>query len=187
MKNLFYLIITIFIFGCNNNNEMIIFSPDNKIQVFISTKNNELTYSIKKDEKSVIKASKLGIVLKEKIELTKKFKIINFKNKSHSEKWYPKIREYKEILNEYNEAVFEILSENKKLFLELRLFNDGIAFRYIIPNQKSIEKYDVIDEITEFNLSENDSAWWTPAFSYRRYEFLYANTKIDDISKKKIQ
>ena len=64
MKNLFYLIITIFIFGCNNNNEMIIFSPDNKIQVFISTKNNELTYSIKKDEKSVIKASKLGIVLK---------------------------------------------------------------------------------------------------------------------------
>ena len=23
-----------------------------------------------------------------------------------------------------------------------------------------------------------------PAFSYRRYEFLYANTKIDDISKK---
>ena len=185
MKNLFYLIITIFIFGCNNNNEMIIFSPDNKIQVFISTKNNELTYSIKKDEKSVIKASKLGIVLKEKIELTKKFKIINFKNRSHSEKWYPKIREYKEILNEYNEAVFEILSENKKLFLELRLFNDGIAFRYIIPNQKSIEKYDVIDEITEFNLSENDSAWWTPAFSYRRYEFLYANTKIDDISKKK--
>ena len=113
MKNLFYLIITIFIFGCNNNNEMIIFSPDNKIQVFISTKNNELTYSIKKDEKSVIKASKLGIVLKEKIELTKKFKIINFKNRSHSEKWYPKIREYKEILNEYNEAVFEILSENE--------------------------------------------------------------------------
>ena len=187
MKKLFYLLFAVFIFGCNTNKEMIIFSPNNKIQVFISTENNELTYSIKKNEKSVIKTSRLGIILEEGIDLTKKFKIVNFKNRSHSEKWYPKIREVKEILNEYNEAIFEILSENKKLFLELRLFNDGVAFRYIIPNQKSIKKYDVIDEITEFNLSENDSAWWNPAFSYRRYEFLYANTKIDDISKKKIQ
>ena len=185
MKKLFYLLFAVFIFGCNTNKEMIIFSPNNKIQVFISTENNELTYSIKKNEKSVIKTSRLGIILEEGIDLTKKFKIVNFKNRSHSEKWYPKIREVKEILNEYNEAIFEILSENKKLFLELRLFNDGVAFRYIIPNQKSIKKYDVIDEITEFNLSENDSAWWNPAFSYRRYEFLYANTKIDDISKKK--
>ena len=80
MKNLFYLIITIFIFGCNNNNEMIIFSPDNKIQVFISTKNNELTYSIKKDEKSVIKASKLGIVLKEKISLQLGYLLLIEKN-----------------------------------------------------------------------------------------------------------
>ena len=140
MKKLFYLIFTIFIFSCNNNYKKIIFSPDNKIQVFISTKNNELTYSIKKDERSVIKTSKLGIVLKDNIDLTKKFKIISFNSKTHSEKWYPKIREYKEILNEYNEAVFEILSENKKLFLELRLFNDGIAFRYIIPNQ-NINRY----------------------------------------------
>ena len=41
-----------------------------------------------------------------------------------------------------------------------------------------------MDEITEFNLSSKDSAWWIPGFSYRRYEFLYANTGIDDISKK---
>ena len=41
-----------------------------------------------------------------------------------------------------------------------------------------------MDEITEFNLFSKDSAWWIPGFSYRRYEFLYANTGIDDISKK---
>ena len=85
MKKLFYLIFTIFIFSCNNNYKKIIFSPDNKIQVFISTKNNELTYSIKKDERSVIKTSKLGIVLKDNIDLTKKFKIISFNSKTHSE------------------------------------------------------------------------------------------------------
>ena len=54
MKKLFYLLFAVFIFGCSTNKEMIIFSPDNKIQVFISTENNELTYSIKKNEKSVI-------------------------------------------------------------------------------------------------------------------------------------
>ena len=77
MKKLFYLLFVVFIFGCNTNKEMIIFSPDNKIQVFISTENNELTYSIKKNEKSVIKTSRLGIILEEGIDLTKKFKIVN--------------------------------------------------------------------------------------------------------------
>ena len=51
MKKLFYLLFAVFIFGCNTNKEMIIFSPNNKIQVFISTENNELTYSIKKMKK----------------------------------------------------------------------------------------------------------------------------------------
>ena len=78
------------------------------------------------------------------------------------------------------------LSQNKKnLTIEFKVFNDGIGFRYLVPNQESIKNYDIINEITQFNISKNDSAWWVPAFSYRRYEFLYANTKIDEISKKK--
>ena len=49
--------------------------------------------------------------------------------------------------------------------------------------EESINNYNILDEKTEFKLSKKDTAWWIPAFSYRRYEFLYAKTAIDDISK----
>ena len=83
MKKLFYLLFAVFIFGCNTNKEIIIFSRNNKIQVFISTENNVLTYSIKKNEKSVIKTSRLGIILEEGIDLTENVKIVNLKTCKH--------------------------------------------------------------------------------------------------------
>ena len=68
--------------------------------------------------------------------------------------------------------------------LIFRVFDDGVAFKYEIPTQTGIKSYDIIDEKTQFNLSPNDKAWWIPAFSYRRYEFLHAYSSIDSISKK---
>ena len=40
-----------------------------------------------------------------------------------------------------------------------------------------------MDELTEFNLSEDSPSWWIPAYAYRRYEFLYANTLVSEISR----
>ena len=65
------------------------------------------------------------------------------------------------------------------------MFNDGIGFRYEIPKQGKISDFTILDEITEFNLAEDSPSWWIPAYAYRRYEFLYANTLISEISRDK--
>ena len=59
--------------------------------------------------------------------------------------------------------------------IHFRLFNDGLGFRYDIPKQKSIDNFNILDELTEFNFSEDSQSWWIPAYAYRRFEFLYAN------------
>ena len=74
------------------------------------------------------------------------------------------------IKNEYNEILVSLLKDELQASVIFRVFNDGVAFKYIIPNQDNILSYDIIDEKTEFNLSPDDKAWWIPAFSYRRYE-----------------
>ena len=44
-----------------------------------------------------------------------------------------------------------------------RAYDDGIAFRYqMIDNNKNQDSLIIINELTEFNLSEDAQAWWTP-------------------------
>ena len=142
------------------------------------------SYGINKGDKIIVSNSSLGLILKNGIDLTKGFKIKNQKQTSFKNNWNPLFGEYKTIKNNYNQLTLELNNNETEINIEFRIYNDGVAFRYILPMQKSIQNYDLMDEITEFNLSSKDSAWWIPGFSYRRYEFLYANTGIDDISKK---
>jgi alpha-glucosidase len=141
-------------------------------------------YSIKKNNKIIVNESLLGLMLKNNLDFTNDLKIKSLSNKYHSSKWSPAFGEEENILNEYNQMKVVLSKDSLEMFLLFKIFNDGIAFKYEVPNQKNILNYDIIDEKTEFNLSSDDKAWWIPAFSYRRYEFLHAFSSIDSISKK---
>lgn len=185
MKYIKLLILLIIIYSCENkNNYLIIKSPNKNISLEFKIDDGIPNYTVKKYNKTIIKKSNLGINLKKNLELSNNFKINKYNKKSFNSSWKPLYGEEKKITNNYNNLFIELYQNEVKLNLHFKIYDDGIGFRYEIPNQNSIKNYDIIDEITEFNLSENDSAWWIPAFAYRRYEFLYANTSIDEISKK---
>ena len=69
--------------------------------------------------------------------------------------------------------------------LRFRLFDDGLGFRYELIGQDGLDEYNIMNELTEFNFTEDSNSWWIPAYAYRRYEFLYANTLISEISRDK--
>jgi len=180
----FFTIILLF-FSCQKKSNLLyIESPNSNISLEFTLKNGVPIYSVKKYNKIIIHKSKLGINLKNGLELSNNFKIKNQNKKSFNSSWKPLYGEEKEIINNYNELNIELLQNEITVNIHFKIYDDGIGFRYEIPNQNTINNYDIIDEKTEFNLSKIDSAWWIPAFSYRRYEFLYANTSIDEISKK---
>jgi len=183
-KYILSLFILIIVSCKNNKNSYYLNSPDGKIKLEFNLKNGVPLYKISKNDNIIIDYSKLGIILNGKTDLDKDFKVINTNRKTHNTSWKTLFGEQKEIINNYNELEVILDQENKKLNITFRVFDDGIGFRYKIENQENINDYNIVDEKTEFKLSKNDTAWWIPAFSYRRYEFLYAKTPIDDISKK---
>ena len=184
MRKYILSLFILIIFSCKNNkNSYYLNSPDGKIKLEFNLKNGVPLYKISKNDNLIIDYSKLGIILNGKTDLDKDFKVINTNRKTHNTSWKTLFGEQKEIINNYNELEVILDQENKKLNITFRVFDDGIGFRYKIENQENINDYNIVDEKTEFKLSKNDTAWWIPAFSYRRYEFLYAKTPIDDISK----
>lgn len=121
------------------------------------------------------------MIFKDEGELFLNPKIVNVSEKNIDETWDLLWGEEKEIRNQYREKTISIENEGNKILVDLvfRAYNDGIAFRYNIKNQKEKKQSIVIiNELTQFNLFEDAEAWWTPAYGENRYEELYRNSKI---------
>ena len=73
----------------------------------------------------------------------------------------------------------EIDSLRRKLTIVFRVFNDGVGFRYEIPEQENVSTINITNELTEFNLSNDMTAWFNPA-NFDSYEMGYR--PVDDRS-----
>src|SRR5258708_36002017 len=110
-------------------------SPGNKLVVNISTgQYAELSYSVQLNGHPVIASSRLGITVNH-IDLGKESRITSVAYSSASEK-YPWKGVHDTSINCYRNFLLTIRGQKNRqtYFLELRVFDDGMAFRYIIPS-----------------------------------------------------
>ena len=71
-------------------------------------------------------------------------------------------------------------NKTQKLNLRIKVFNDGIGFRYEYPKQKGSVNIEIVKEITEFKLANSKlmTGYWIPAKGWNRYKFLYSETPV---------
>ena len=188
----FFLIVPLFLLlfyslGLFSSSDQIS-SPDKKIKVSINSNDGKISYSVSKNNKIIIDDSVLGIIT-DQFNFSNNLSLKSISHTYYNEDWTQVWGEQKVITDEHNEMVVEVSAPFNDLPLDMnirfRVFDDGVAFRYEIPEQEGVEVFNVLDELTEFNFSEDSESWWIPAYAYRRYEFLYANTLISEISRDK--
>lgn len=162
----------------------LVYSPDGNIKVNFSLKEGVPYYDVVYSNKQIIKPSKLGFTFNNAEPLINNFIITDHKYKSFNEKWIQPWGEVKEILNNYNQLqvnLEECTKTQRKMTIIFRIYNYGLGFRYKIPKQDNLSYFEIMDEKTEFVLSDDNEAWWIPAFQKNRYEYLYHNTPISSI------
>jgi alpha-glucosidase len=151
-----------------NKNRAEVSSPDRKIKITITLKDGVPTYSVLRNGQPLIGESKLGFVLKDQPVLATDFKISSSKQSTFDETWTQPWGEVKTIRNHYT-GLSIVLEERsalkRKINLEFRVYNDGFGFRYEIPSQPNLKDFVIMDELTEFALEDDLTAWWIPAYS----------------------
>lgn len=158
-------------------------SPAGKNTINFELVNNAPTYAVKHGKTDVITQSAMGFILKDE-NLTKNFEIADVKTSSHDDTWTQVWGEKKNIRNHYNELVVKLNSKDankRKLEIQFRAFDDGIAFRYVYPEQGIKDSIFVMDEVTAFNLKEDGKAWSIPAYQENRYEYLYTASAVSKL------
>ena len=159
-------------------------SPGNILSLKFELKEGGAYYSIYRFGNEIIKPSRLGFILKTSPNFDDGFSIKNSKTNSFDETWTQPWGEVKDIRNNYNEIFIELekySSPIRLMNLVFRVYDCGIGYRYEIPEQAALSDFEIMDELSEFNLSGNHSAWWIGAYQWNRYEYLYKNTPLQKL------
>lgn len=187
-KNLFKAIIltfSILMFTTWISSAQELSSPNGRLKTYFSVdKSGQPIYRLTYDNKYVVKDSKLGfILLNDRIgNLTDGFNIINTETSSFDETWSPVWGEEDTYRNKYNELLVNLkqLGTGREMAIRFRLFDDGLGFRYEFPSQKNLTYFTIKEEVTEFAMTGNHTAFWLPG-DYDTEEYDVTESRISEI------
>lgn len=161
-------------------------SPNGRITLTFDLAQGTPTYSVTRDATTVIRPSRLGFEFATQPPLSVGLAVSGTAREEHDETWEQPWGETRLVRNHYRElsvSLEERESPGRRLDVVFRVFDDGVAFRYRIPRQKGLESVLIADELTEFVLTGDHTAWWIPAYQDNRYEYLYEKTKVSGMDK----
>lgn len=160
-------------------------SPGKIVSLEADVKDGIPVYSISYKNKPVIKSSSLGVKLVEVPDLTDGFEVVGTQVSSFDETWTPVWGENDSIRNHYNEMVLELRqpSTDRKMNIRFRVYDDGVGFRYEWPQQRGLDYFVIDDEMTEFAMTGDHTAWWI-AGDYDTQEYNYTESRLSEIRDK---
>lgn len=161
--------------GSHSTSEPVATSPDGRIKVSVQTEGGQLSYSISQDSESLIVPSKLGFELMGGNILGDNTEILSVTHSSHKETWETVWGESRLIEDNHNSMIVH----TAHLDVEFRVFNDGVGFRYIFPDD--LGEFRIREELTEYKFARADhKIWWMPR-SEPYYEAYGNHTAFDQI------
>jgi alpha-glucosidase len=170
-------------YDCHGSTRHLLNSPDGKIELTFELLKGIPNYSVKYLEEEIIVPSSLGFSLLNQSNL-EYFDCDSVSISNYFEEWKPVWGQSKIIINEYSEKIVSLTEKdnpNRKIKIVFRVFNDGVAFRFHFEQQVENNNFEIADENTYFNFSDNHLSWWVPN-DYDSYEYLYRNTQLSKVN-----
>ncbi|MDT0508126.1 glycoside hydrolase family 97 protein [Novosphingobium sp. MMS21-SN21R] len=162
-------------------------SPDGSIVVSVSVDTDgRPTYTLTRKGKLLVGASSLGFIVADGPTMVRGNRITGSETASGQQTWEQPWGERRFVNDNHNDLLvkFEQVPEwgSRRMNVRFRLFNDGFGLRYELPEQPTMKTMKIADELTEFALTQNGTAWWIPGGEWNRYEQVYQKSAIDGVS-----
>ena len=122
-------------------------SPDGNIVFSVSSNDKHwLVYSVTFNDEIVIAESRLGLHFREQKGLDAGLEIQQADRRNSNETWEQPWGERRLVRDHHNEMLIHLQDDTqRRLDLRVRVFNDGLGFRYEIPKQTGLQQVDIVD------------------------------------------
>ncbi len=150
---------------------------------------NGLRYTVNFHGKPLLVASKLGLDLVGQPALGPGMRKTGEQAESADDTYTLPVGKTREVRDHYNgvRADFEDAT-GRKLSIEVRAFDDGVAFRYLVPKQPAIGQTRIAHELTQFSFAQDASTYplildgyqssWEDEYQLRNVSGLHADWLI---------
>jgi alpha-glucosidase len=117
---------------------------------------NDLRYAVDFHGKWLMDESVLGLKPEGQAALGPGMKQVRVQTGQHDETYTIPVGKTSSVRDHYNSALVDLADDSgRKLSIEVRAFDDGVAFRYIVPDQPSIHNLRLEHELTQFHYAKD--------------------------------
>ena len=183
-------------------------SPDGQLELKFAVVNGVPEYTLDRAGKAVVLPSRLGYTLLDRESLDGGFTLTDSAFNSFDETWEPVWGEEASIRNHYNELLVTLeqkpeaareaqrgvsvtdpeytgdlgnpYGKGAVMQVRFRLYDDGLGFRYEFPLENALTYFKVKEELTEFAMTGDHTAWWIPG-DYSTQEFVPTESKLSQV------
>ena len=159
-------------------------SPDGRLALGFETDADGMRWTLSRDGKALVQPSRLGVAfavgspLEKGAERLAEMKVLNVRRASSDTTWTTRLSRRETVRDRYNEMSVELEEAEaravrvglgqtsvekspRRLTLVFRAYDEGVAFRYVFPEQAAFDGFALTDELTEWRFAPDAQAWTT--------------------------
>ncbi len=158
-------------------------SPNGKLKLLVATHGGQLSYSVVRGRRELVQRSALGLKLVDGTTLGSDVKITGTQRRTRDETWRAVWGPDDTVRDRHRELTIALKQADGRVFdVIARAYDDGVAFRYRVPEQPGLAQLEIVDEATEFALAGDPTAWWTPrGLAFDADEQLWQSTPYSEM------
>jgi alpha-glucosidase len=175
--------------SCSKQQSPQVKSPNGDVVISMKLVEGKPFYSVTYKGKDVILPSQLALQFAEGDLLSGNVEIVSMKDSLIDETYKVYTGKTNQAQNKCNELTVSLKEkgEGRSYMLKFRAYDDGAAFRYIVPKQKEIANYNLKQERTQFLFAEKTNYWFQHLDGFNSgYEKAYIKDTIGNLDKKSI-
>ncbi len=133
-------------------------SPDKNIRFWLSTDQSGLVYKVSYKGNVLLNNSRLNISFQEGGAFANHLKLEKHQTQHLEENYQLIVGKNSKVHSGCNQLLVSVSEKSglkRQIQVEVKVFNDGAAFRYRIPQQQQWKNVNITDEANTFNLSQN--------------------------------
>ena len=141
-------------------------SPNGALEISIATlrgqsvqpEGGQLAYRVTFRGQPVLEWSNLGFIMEGSPSLGPAVRVDSSQASSQDETWNAVAGKANPIRNRYNAVTVQTVetaaAAGRRLVIEARAYDDGVAFRYVVPDQPSVKELRILNESTQFRFAK---------------------------------
>ena len=142
-------------------------SPDGSLEIAFCSGPDGMSWSLARNGKTLVEPSRLGLsfaLLKVRGRELGEMRVVDRKSRSSDTVWSTGTYRRGTVRDRYNELEImleETAEPHRRLGYVFRAYDEGAAFRYVIPEQDGVDGFELLRERTEWRFPGKCRGWLT--------------------------